>query len=97
MTFRHSLASIVSLVRPRDRLAANAAPEFLALSPDVVRRRLETLSRERRDAERAGLGRLDSYVAELDDEIGETRWLFTKLTVVELAVVRAGEQGRLYG
>jgi hypothetical protein len=105
MSFRLRIASIATFVHLRDKPAALApgrgperpTSEFLALSPDIVRARLEALAKERRDVERADLGHLEPYVRDLEEEIVETKWLFTKLAVAELAIAQAEQQGRLHG
>ena len=62
-----------------------------------LRAQLSRLHLERIDATEIGLGGNDTYMADLEEEILETRTLLTMAAVTEVAVARAEQSGLLIG
>jgi hypothetical protein len=62
-----------------------------------IRTQLARLQLERIDAQEVGLTTNETYMADLEEEIFETRAVLVLTAVTELAVARAEESGRLFG
>lgn len=62
-----------------------------------VRRRLMLLAEERVLAHESGLDRDRAYMADLEDEIAETRHVYLGAAVTEIAMLRARIDGPLQG
>jgi hypothetical protein len=62
-----------------------------------VRRRLMLLAEERVLAHESGLDRDRAYMADLEDEIAETRHAYLGAAVTEIAMLRARIDGPLQG
>jgi hypothetical protein len=62
-----------------------------------IRAQLARLQLERIDAQEVGLGSNETYMAHLEEEIFETRAALVLTAVIELAVARAEDSGRLFG
>ena len=62
-----------------------------------IRAQLARLQLERIDAQEVGLSGNETYMANLEEEIFETRAALALSAVTELAVARAEESGRLLG
>ena len=62
-----------------------------------IRAQLARLQLERIDAQEVGLSSNETYMADLEEEIFETRAVLALAAVTELAVARAEESGRLFG
>ena len=62
-----------------------------------IRAQLARLQLERIDAQEIGLSGNEMYMANLEEEIFETRAALARTAVTELAVARAAVSGRLLG
>lgn len=62
-----------------------------------IRAQLARLQLERINAQEFGLGGNDTYMADLEEEIFETRAVLALTAVTELVVARAEVSGRLFG
>jgi hypothetical protein len=62
-----------------------------------IRAHLNQLELERVEAKSTGLGRNETYMADLEDEISEYRAAFVGAAVTEIAVARGELWGRLDG
>jgi hypothetical protein len=62
-----------------------------------IRAQLTRLQLERISAQEVGLNSNETYMADLEEEIFETRAVLVLTAVTELAVAMAEESGRLFG
>ena len=62
---------------------------FSSISALEVREDLERLEAERALAELTGVAGIESYAADLEEELGDCRALYTVLAVTEIATLRA--------
>jgi hypothetical protein len=62
-----------------------------------IRAHLNRLHLERLEAESAGLGGNEAYMADLENEISECRAAFVGAAVTEIAIARAELSGRQTG
>jgi hypothetical protein len=62
-----------------------------------IRAQLARLQLERISAQEVGLNSNETYMADLEEEIFETRAVLVLTAVTELAVAMAEESGRLFG
>jgi hypothetical protein len=62
-----------------------------------IRAQLARLQLERISAQEVGLNSNEMYMADLEEEIFETRAVLVLTAVTELAVAMAEESGRLFG
>jgi hypothetical protein len=67
------------------------------MNPSHIRVQLARLQLERLDAQDVGLTGNDTYMADLEEEIFETRAILELAAITELAVARAQASGRLLG
>jgi hypothetical protein len=67
------------------------------MSPAEIRAHLLELAQERNEAERAGLGANEAYMADLDEEIVAYRHALVGAAVTEIAVLRGELFGREVG
>jgi hypothetical protein len=68
-----------------------------AMNSSEIRAQLTRLQLERIDAEEVGLSGNETYMADLEEEIFETRAVLTLTAVTEKAVARAEISGRQFG
>jgi hypothetical protein len=67
------------------------------MSPTEIRAHLLELAQERLEAERAGLGANDAYIADLTEEIAIYRLALVGAAVTEIAIRRGELFGRQFG
>lgn len=71
--------------------------ELLEKTAVEVRAHLVELQNEKAIARSSGVGNLDTYMADLDEEIEATRQLYVASAVTEIASLRAEISGRDLG
>jgi len=67
------------------------------MNSSEIRAQLTRLQLERIDADEVGLRGNETYMADLEEEIFETRAVLTLTAVTEMAVARAEISGRQFG
>lgn len=67
--------------------------EGLSVSALEVRGYLARLEKEHALALNSEVGQVASYMADLEEELGDCRWLYTAVAVTEIATLR----GELFG
>jgi hypothetical protein len=87
--------------------AVGAGCESAAMSPDQIlkpsasaaelRSRIVALEMERLEAIEAGLGENETYMADLEYELGSNRNAYVGMAVTEIATLRAQLDGPLVG
>jgi hypothetical protein len=74
-----------------------AVGEHSRMYTSEIRAHLNRLHLERLEAESAGLGANEAYMADLDNEISECRAALVGAAVTEIAIARAELSGQLTG